>query len=211
MGPNPNSRYGLMPEDPLGERLKAITKARALIGNANALEAELISALWILYDKENIQDDHQRDVAYLAAARALNEKYPEDADVAALYAAAYMCIGRWDYWDVDGNPKSETAEVAHALDVALSITPGHAGANHLYIHLLEASLEPEKALAAADRLESTMPTAGHVVHMPSRAYRARKNWRGGVRFRRVRARKGKRGHPNYAPADLKHNQALVLA
>jgi len=169
MGPNPNSRYGLMPEDPLGERLKAITKARALIGNANALEAELISALWILYDKENIQDDHQRDVAYLAAARALNEKYPEDADVAALYAAAYMCIGRWDYWDVDGNPKSETAEVAHALDVALSITPGHAGANHLYIHLLEASLEPEKALAAADRLESTMPTAGHVVHMPSRA------------------------------------------
>lgn len=169
MGPNPNSRYGLVPEDPLGEGLKAITKARALLGNANALEAELISALWILYDKENIQDDHQRDVAYLAAARALNEKYPEDADVAGLYAAAYMCIGRWDYWDVDGNPKSETAEVAHALDVALSITPGHAGADHVYIHLLEASLEPEKALAAADRLESTMPTAGHVVHMPSRA------------------------------------------
>ncbi len=170
MGPNPNSRYGLMPDDPLGEELKAITKARALIGNANALEAELISALWILYDNENIQDDHQRDVAYLAAARALNEKYPEDADVAALYAVAYMRIGRWDYWDVDGNPKLETAEVAHALELALSITPGHPGANHLYIYLLEASLEPEKALAAADRLESTMPIAGHVVHMPSHIY-----------------------------------------
>ena len=170
MGPNPNSRYGRMPDDPLGEGLKAITKARALVENASALEAELINALWILYDKESIQDDHQRDVAYLSAARALNGKYPEDADIAALYAAAYMCIGRWDYWDADGNPKSETAEVARALDAALAITPGHPGANHLYIHLLEASLEPEKALAAADRLESTMPIAGHVVHMPAHIY-----------------------------------------
>jgi tetratricopeptide (TPR) repeat protein len=170
MGPNPNSRYGRMPDDPLGEGLKAITKARALVENASALEAELINALWILYDKVSIQDDHQRDIAYLAAARALNEKYPEDADIAALYAAAYMCIGRWDYWDADGNPKSETAEVARALDAALAITPGHPGANHLYIHLLEASLEPEKALAAADRLESTMPIAGHVVHMPAHIY-----------------------------------------
>ena len=170
MGPNPNSRYGRMPDDPLGEGLKAITKARAFIENASALEAELINALWILYDKESIQDDHQRDVAYLSAARALNGKYPKDADIAALYAAAYMCIGRWDYWDADGNPKSETAEVARALDAALAITPGHPGANHLYIHLLEASLEPEKALAAADRLESTMPIAGHVVHMPAHIY-----------------------------------------
>ena len=170
MGPNPNSRYGRMPDDPLGEGLKAITKARALVENASALEAELINALWILYDKVSIQDDHQRDVAYMAAARALNGKYPEDADIAALYAAAYMCIGRWDYWDADGNPKSETAEVARALDAALAITPGHPGANHLYIHLLEASLEPEKALAAADRLESTMPIAGHVVHMPAHIY-----------------------------------------
>ena len=170
MGPNPNSRYGRMPDDPLGEGLKAITKARAFIENASALEAELINALWILYDEESIQDDHQRDVAYLAAARALNGKYPGDADIAALYAAAYMCIGRWDYWDADGNPKSETAEVARALDAALAITPGHPGANHLYIHLLEASLEPEKALAAADRLESTMPIAGHVVHMPAHIY-----------------------------------------
>ena len=170
MGPNPNSRYGRMPDDPLGEGLKAITKARALVENASALEAELINALWILYDKESIQDDHQRDVAYLSAARALNGKYPKDADIAALYAAAYMCIGRWDYWDADGNPKSETAEVARALDAALAITPGHPGANHLYIHLLEASLEPEKALAAADRLESTMPIAGHVVHMPAHIY-----------------------------------------
>ena len=170
MGPNPNSRYGRMPDDPLGEGLKAITKARALVENASALEAELINALWILYDEESIQDDHQRDVAYLSAARALNGKYPGDADIAALYAAAYMCIGRWDYWDADGNPKSETAEVARALDAALAITPGHPGANHLYIHLLEASLEPEKALAAADRLESTMPIAGHVVHMPAHIY-----------------------------------------
>ena len=88
IGPNPNSRYGRMPDDPLGEGLKAITKARALVGNASALEAELIHALWVLYDEESIQNDHQRDVAYLSAPRTLNDKYPEDADIAALYVAA---------------------------------------------------------------------------------------------------------------------------
>ena len=170
MGPNPNSRYGRMPDDPLGEGLKAIAKARALAGNGNDYERDLIDAMFILYDRESIADDGQRDLAYLDAARALHIKYPSDADVGALYAAAYMSIGRWDYWDADGQPKSETAAVATALEQVLLAEPGHPGANHLYIHLLEASLEPERALGAADRLEATMPIAGHVVHMPAHIY-----------------------------------------
>ncbi len=170
MGPNPNSRYGRMPDDPLGEGLKAISKARDLAGRANEYERDLINAMYVLYDKASIPDDAQRDQAYLDAARALHRKYPDDADVGALYAAAYMSIGRWDYWDADGNPKSETAEVATALEQVLAVTPGHPGANHLHIHLLEASMEPQRALASADRLEATMPIAGHIVHMPAHIY-----------------------------------------
>ena len=170
MGPNPNSRYGRMPDDPLGEGLKAISKARALSENGTEYEQDLINAMYVLYDKTSIPDDAERDQAYLAAARALHEKYPDDGDVGALYAAAYMSIGRWDYWDADGNPKSETAAVAEALESVMAVVPDHPGANHLFIHLLEASLEPERALPSADRLEATMPIAGHMVHMPAHIY-----------------------------------------
>lgn len=170
MGPNPNSRYARMPDDPLGEGLIAISKARALKHNGSEYEQDLIDAMYVLYDKESIPNDDDRDQAYLAAARALHEKYPKDADVGALYAAAYMSIGRWDYWDATGNPKSETAIVADALEAVMAEVPGHPGANHLFIHLLEASLEPERALPSADRLEATMPIAGHMVHMPAHIY-----------------------------------------
>ena len=170
MGPNPNSRYARMPDDPQGEGLKAITKAKQLIDNANDYERDLINSLFVLYDKQSIADVTDRDRAYLDAARSLHQKYPNDPDVGALYAAAYMSIGRWDYWDAQGQPKSETTEVATALEQVLQAEPGHPGANHLYIHLLEASLEPERALGAADRLEATMPVAGHVVHMPAHIY-----------------------------------------
>lgn len=170
MGPNPNSRYGRMPDDPLGEGLKAIQRAKELAANGNDYERDLIDAMYVLYDKVSIPDAQVRDQAYLDAARALHQKYPDDADVGSLYAAAYMSIGRWDYWDADGQPKSETEPVAQALEQVLQVVPGHPGANHLYIHLLEASLEPERALGAADRLEATMPVAGHVVHMPAHIY-----------------------------------------
>lgn len=170
MGPNPNSRYARMPDDPLGEGWKAIKRARALADNGNDYERDLINALYVLYDRDSIADDGERDTVYLDAARALHKKYPNDADVGALYAAAYMSIGRWDYWDTEGQPKSETAAVASSLDQVLAVVPGHPGANHLYIHLLEASAEPERALGAADRLEATMPIAGHVVHMPAHIY-----------------------------------------
>ena len=114
MGPNPNSRYIQMPDDPLGEGLKAIKNAMDRIDNASSIEAELIQAMWIAYDKQSIPDQLTRDRAYLAEMRKLNQKYPNDSDIAALYAASYMNIGRWDYWDSEGNPKDETAAVGRA-------------------------------------------------------------------------------------------------
>lgn len=170
MGPNPNSRYARMPDDPKGEGKKAIEQARLLIDGASDLERELINALYILYDKNSVADDDKRDRAYLAAMRELNRRYPLDPDIAALYAAAYMSIRRWDYWDAEGKPKDETMPVAEALERIIARDPTHPGVLHLHIHLLEASLEPGRALVSADALEATMPVAGHVVHMPAHIY-----------------------------------------
>jgi len=170
MGPNPNSRYARMPDDPQGEGLKAITKAMERIDRATELEAKLIKALFVLYDEGSIADDNTRDRAYLTEMRELNRQYPEDPDIAALYAAAYMSIGRWDYWDSEGNPKNETQAVADALEKIVKKELTHPGVLHLNIHLLEASMEPGKALSSADALEATVPIAGHVVHMPAHIY-----------------------------------------
>jgi len=170
MGPNPNSRYSDMPDDPKAEGLKAITKALSLIDNAAPIEREMINALYVLYDQDSIFDIHKRDLAYMSATRALQNKYPKDPDIASLYAASFMNIGRWNYWNHDGSPVGDTGKIAAMLERTLAIHPDHPGANHLYIHLMEASREPERALASADRLASTMPMAGHVVHMPSHIY-----------------------------------------
>ena len=170
MGPNPNSRYARMPDDPKGEGLKAIKKALDRIDHATPLEAKLIRALQVLYTQQTIPDQDDRDQAYLSAMRNLNQEYPDDPDITALYAASYMSMKRWDYWDSEGNPKAETIPVAEALEHIIAQGLSHPGVFHLHIHLIEASLEPERALVSADALEATVPIAGHVVHMPSHIY-----------------------------------------
>ncbi|MFT7219238.1 MAG: tetratricopeptide (TPR) repeat protein [Candidatus Azotimanducaceae bacterium] len=170
MGPNPNSRYAQMPDDPKGEGLKAIRNALSRIDNATPLESEMIKALYVLYDKESIPNNKKRDSAYLKVMRKLNKTYPDDSDIAALYAASYMSIRRWDYWDAEGNPKDETIPVAEALEHVMENDMTNPGVLHLHIHLIEASMEPERALLSANTLEQTAPIAGHVVHMPAHIY-----------------------------------------
>ena len=170
MGPNPNSRYARMPDDPQGEVLKAIKKALKRIQKADPLERRMIEAMYIFYDKESIPDPKKRDQAYLAEMRALNNEFPDDPDIAALYAGSYMSIRRWDYWDSDGRPKGETIEVAEALERIINNGHAHPGVYHLHIHLIEASMEPERALVSANALEETVPIVGHVVHMPAHIY-----------------------------------------
>ena len=170
MGPNPNSRYSGMPDDPKGEGFKAIKKAMDRIENASDMEAKLIQALHTLYDKDTYPDAKRRDQAYLAEMRKLNRDYPNDPDIAALYASSYMSIQRWNYWGDQGEPISETLAVAEALEHIMSKDLSHPGVLHLHIHLIEASAEPERALVAADNLERTIPIVGHVVHMPSHIY-----------------------------------------
>ena len=169
-GPNPNSRYAQMPDDPQGAGLAAIEAAIDRINRATPMEAALINALYVFYDARSIPDPRERDRAYLAEMRKLNKQYPDDPDIAALYAASFMSIQRWDYWDKSGEAKGETLAVAEALEHVITTGDPHPGVYHLHIHLIEASPEPERAMVSADALEATLPIGGHVVHMPAHIF-----------------------------------------
>ena len=169
-GPNPNSRYAQMPDDPQGAGLAAIEAALDRIDRATSMEASLINALFVFYDAKSIPDPRERDRAYLAEMRRLNKQYPDDPDIAALYAGSFMSIRRWDYWDKNGDAKGETLAVAEALEHVINTGDPHPGVYHLHIHLIEASLEPERAMVSADALEATLPIGGHVVHMPAHIF-----------------------------------------
>ena len=169
-GPNPNSRYAQMPDDPQGAGLAAIEAALDRIDRATPMEAALIKALYVFYDAKSIPDPRERDLAYLAEMRELNKKHPDDPDIAALYAGSFMSIRRWDYWDKSGEAKGETLAVAEALEHVITTGDPHPGVYHLHIHLIEASLEPERAMVSADALEATLPIGGHVVHMPAHIF-----------------------------------------
>jgi tetratricopeptide (TPR) repeat protein len=97
-------------------------------------------------------------------------QFPDDAEAQTLFAESLMDLSPWDYWLPNGDPKPATREMIAALERVLAATPNHPGANHLYIHVVEASVNPDRAVAAADRLGPLAPGAGHLVHMPSHIY-----------------------------------------
>lgn len=169
-GPNPNSRYANMPDDPQGAGLAAVRQALELANNGTQKERDLINAMFVLYNKDAISDDRQRDFAYVNAMRQLHDKYPDDADIATVFAESFMNTTRWDYWNLDGSAKPGVDEAKSALEAAMAAEHDHPGANHLYIHLMEMSSEPELAMAAAQKLESIVPISGHMVHMPGHIY-----------------------------------------
>jgi len=100
----------------------------------------------------------------------LFRRYPSDLEAGFMFADAYMTYAHWSYWRRNGSPLPGTRDAALALERVMARRPDHPGAVHLYIHLFESSAQPERALPQADRLESIMPKAGHVVHMPSHIY-----------------------------------------
>lgn len=169
-GPNPNSRYAGLPDDPQGAGLAAIRRALDLANNGTQRERDMINALFVLYNKDAIPDSRERDFAFVDAMRNLHDKYPDDADIATIFGESYMNTTRWDYWEEDGAAKPGTAEAQAAFESAMRSEHDHPGANHLYIHLMEASSQPELAMPAAQKLEATVPISGHMVHMPGHIY-----------------------------------------
>jgi tetratricopeptide (TPR) repeat protein len=108
------------------------------------------------------------DTAYAKAMRDVAMRYPDDDDVATLYAEALMLLSPWNYW-TDGKPRPQTPEILATLERVIERNPNHAGACHFYIHAVEAA-QPERAVPCAERLPSLMPGAGHIVHMPAHIY-----------------------------------------
>ena len=110
------------------------------------------------------------DQAYADAMREAMRSFPDDLDAATLFAEAMMDLHPWDLYTSDGTPKPGTEELVAALEGVLARMPDHPGANHFYVHAVEASAHPERALASAERLPGLVPGAGHIVHMPAHVY-----------------------------------------
>ena len=146
---------------------KKLELAQKNAGNASPVERALIVALTKRYANPQPEDRSGLDRAYADAMREVWKKYPKDPDVGAFFAEAMMNLRPWDQWTPDGKPQPGTDEIIGTLDAVLILNPNHPLANHLYIHAVEASPNPERAMAAADRLRNLQPGLAHNVHMPS--------------------------------------------
>jgi tetratricopeptide (TPR) repeat protein len=170
LGPNIN-----LPAIP--ERAQAawelVQKAQARAPGASPVEQALIGALAKRYARRPPSEPEQQralDAAYANAMRSVRQRFPNDADVATLFAEAMMDLRPWDFWTPEGTPQPGTEEIVATLEGVLRAHPQHPGANHYFIHAVEASPHPERALASAEKLKTLVPGAGHLVHMPSHIY-----------------------------------------
>jgi tetratricopeptide (TPR) repeat protein len=148
----------------------AIERAVALAAGAPENERAYVAALAHRYSNDPKPDLPKLSVAYANAMRDLAHRYPDDPDVQVLFAESLMDIHPWQLWSLDGKPGEYTEEIIATLEAVLAKWPNHPGANHYYIHAVEASPHPERALPSSKRLETLVPSAGHLVHMPAHIY-----------------------------------------
>lgn len=168
LGPNYNAG---MEEDNFQRAYQASVKAKSLIQNCTEKERALIEALAVRYAAQPPVDRSPLDIAYAVAMKKVYTQYPTDPDIGALYAESMMNLHPWNLYDKETKaPKAWTPELLAVLEHLMKINPVHPGAHHFYIHALEASATPEKALASAKQLETLVPGSGHLVHMSSHIY-----------------------------------------
>ncbi len=166
LGPNIN-----LPEDTERgmEAYQAIQKAQSLESKSSPEERAYIEALAKRYAADGKMTEPQQR-AYANAMREVAHKYADDPDAGTLFAESLMDLHPWNLWTNDGKPVEGTEEIVATLEGVMAKNPEHMGANHYYIHAVEASPNPERALASADRLGAMVPAAGHLVHMPAHIY-----------------------------------------
>ncbi|NJB86730.1 tetratricopeptide (TPR) repeat protein [Lewinella marina] len=169
LGPNYNAG---MEKDNYPRAYEAVQRAKNLARmRGTEKEKALINALATRYHRDAPEARSALDQAYAEAMRKVATRFPDDADVLALFAEALMDLHPWDLWDKAGEPRTWTPEILETLDQVLAIAPDHPGANHFYIHAIEGSRTPDKGLASARTLDAGLvPGAGHLMHMPSHIY-----------------------------------------
>jgi tetratricopeptide (TPR) repeat protein len=167
VGPNYND-----PADP--DRYKhahdAVQKAVDLSASASPSEQAYIQALAKRFPTDPNSDLKKAAEDYRDAMRQLVSEFPDDLDAATLFAEAGMNLHPWGLWHQDGTPEAGTDEIVATLESVMKRDPNHLGAIHYYIHAVEASNDPQRALAGANKLASLAPGAGHIVHMPAHIY-----------------------------------------
>lgn len=175
LGPNIN-----LDVDPDREKqaYDGVHAALAHASHASAKEHDLIDALAKRYSNDPKADLKKLSADYSASMGTLSKKYPDDLDIATLYAESMMDLHPWKFWSHDGKPNEGTTEIVTALENVLRRNPNHLGANHYYIHAVEASSHPERALASARRLQTMAPASGHLVHMPAHIFQRTGNYTG---------------------------------
>jgi tetratricopeptide (TPR) repeat protein len=166
LGPNINAP---MRADDEPRAFELVQNAIRLADGVSERERAYIHALARRYSADPNPDRATLDRAYAEAMGELHRRYPDDLDAATLYVEALMDLRPWNYWTPDGQPYPETLEILRALESILAREPAHPGANHLYIHAVEAT-RPDLAEGAADRLLDLVPGAGHLQHLPSHIY-----------------------------------------
>jgi tetratricopeptide (TPR) repeat protein len=167
IGPNYND-----PADPDRYRQahEAIEKAGQLAANAAPNEKAYIAAMALRFPADPKADHRLAAERYRNAMSDVVKQFPDDLDAATLFAEAAMNLHPWGLWRADGTPIDGTEDIIATLESVLRRDPNHIGAIHYYIHTVEASPNPERALAAANRLAALAPAAGHLVHMPGHIY-----------------------------------------
>lgn len=166
LGPNINAPMAKGDERRAWE---ALQKARAQANHVSPAEQRYIEALGKRYSAKG-GSRVALDKAYANAMRTVWQRSPDDPDAGVLFTEALMDLRPWDFWASDGRPHPGTDEMVSTLETVLARHPDHPGACHYYIHVVEASPKPERALACAERLPGLMPGAGHLVHMPAHIY-----------------------------------------
>ncbi len=167
VGPNYNDPAS---DDRFATAHTAIQKAVDLSGSASPAEQAYIKAMALRFPADPKADRRQAAEAYHDAMREVVKQFPDDLDAATLFAESGMNLHPWGLWMVDGTPREGTEEIVATLESVIKRDPNHLGAIHYYIHSVEASKSPERALAGANRLAALAPAAGHIVHMPAHVY-----------------------------------------
>jgi tetratricopeptide (TPR) repeat protein len=184
VGPNYNDPAS---DDRFKAAHEAIQKAVDLSASAPANEQAYIAAMAKRFPEDPKADRRKAAEEYRDAMREVVRNFPDDLDAATLFAESGMNLHPWGLWHVDGTAEEGTEEVVATLESVLKRDPEHMGAVHYYIHAVEASRSPERALAAANKLAAMAPAAGHLVHMPAHVYIRTGDYESGVRTNQLAA------------------------
>jgi hypothetical protein len=167
VGPNYNDPAS---DDRFQQAHQAIHQAEDRSADASPSEKAYIHAMALRFPADPKADRRQAAEAYHEAMREVSKQFPDDLDAATLFAESGMNLRPWGLWHQDGTPEAGTEEIVATLESVIRRDPDHLGAIHYYIHTVEASANPERALAGANRLAALAPGAGHIVHMPAHVY-----------------------------------------